>query len=87
VAVLGVSFDTPAENKSFAEKFQLPFPLLCDVQRLMGLAYQACASDKDAYPKRITYVIGPAGQIEQAIDTKDAAGQAAALLAGMKPKP
>jgi peroxiredoxin len=53
----------------------------------MGLAYNACASDKDAYPKRITYVIGPTGQIEQAIDTKDAAGQAAALLAGMNPKP
>lgn len=84
--MLGISFDTPAENKAFAEKFQLPFPLLCDVQRQMGLAYEACASNKDAYPKRITYVIDAAGRIEQAIDTKDPAGQAAALLAGMKPK-
>ncbi len=79
VPILGVSFDTQAENKAFAEKFSLPFPLLCDVERKMGLAYRACQSSKDAYPRRITYVIGTSGQIEQAIDTKDPAGQAAEL--------
>jgi len=39
------------------------------------------ADDADAkYAKRYTYVISPEGQIEQAIDTKDPAGQADALL-------
>ena len=46
----------------------------------MGLAYQACDSAKDKYAKRITYVIGADGRIEHAIDTKDPAGQAEALL-------
>ncbi len=46
----------------------------------MGLAYKACQSTKDAYPKRYTYVVGPTGLVEHAIDTKDAAGQAAELL-------
>jgi peroxiredoxin Q/BCP len=78
--VLGISFDTPAENKAFAEKFGYTFPLLCDTERKVGLAYQACEHPKDKYAKRFTYVIGPDGKIEQAIDTKDPAGQAAALL-------
>ena len=28
--IIGVSFDTPDENKKFAEKFHFDFPLLCD---------------------------------------------------------
>lgn len=44
------------------------------------MAYGAIASKADAYPARYTFVIGPDGKIEQAIDTKDPAGQAAALL-------
>ena len=78
--ILGISFDTPAENKAFAEKFQYPFRLLSDPERKVGLAYQACDGAKDRYAKRFTYVIGPDGTIEQAIDTKDPGGQAAALL-------
>ena len=46
----------------------------------MGLAYEAAESKDDRYAKRFTYVIGADGKIEQAIDTKDPAGQAAALL-------
>jgi len=78
--VLGISFDTPAENKAFAEKFSFPFRLLSDPARTAGMAYKACESAKDRYAKRFTYVIGPDGRIEQAIDTKDPGGQAAALL-------
>jgi len=80
--VLGISFDTPAENKAFAEKFAYDFPLLCDTERKVGLAYKAAEHAKDKYAKRYTYVIGADGKIEQAIDTKDPAGQAAELLHG-----
>jgi peroxiredoxin Q/BCP len=80
IEVLGVSFDTPAENAAFAEKHGLGFRLLCDVDRSMGLAYKACEKRDDAYPRRITYVIGPDARIEQAIQTADAGGQAAELL-------
>jgi peroxiredoxin Q/BCP len=78
--ILGISFDTPAENKAFAEKFGYTFRLLSDPDKKVGLAYQAAESKDDRYAKRFTYVIGPDGKIEQAIDTKDPAGQAAALL-------
>jgi peroxiredoxin Q/BCP len=83
VRVFGISFDNAAENRAFAEKFGYTFPLLCDVERKVGLAYGACKSEKDRYPARITYVVGPDGKIEQAIETKDPAGQAAALLAAI----
>jgi peroxiredoxin Q/BCP len=78
--VLGISFDTQAENKAFAEKFAYDFPLLCDTERKVGLAYGAAENAKDKYAKRFTYVIGADGKIVQAIDTKDPAGQAAELL-------
>lgn len=81
MAIYGVSFDTPAENAAFAEKFSFPYPLLSDETREMGLAYRVCDAKSDAYPRRYTYVIGPDGKIESSIDTKDPAGQAAAILA------
>ena len=46
----------------------------------MALAYGAADSVRDAYPRRYTFVIGPDGAIERAIDTKDPGGQAAQLL-------
>ena len=82
--MLGISFDKPAANKAFAEKFGYTFPLLCDVDRKIGLAYGACKTAKDRYASRLTFVISPDGKIEQAIDTKDPAGQAGALLGTFK---
>jgi thioredoxin-dependent peroxiredoxin len=83
VEILGVSFDSPADNKAFAEKFQFPFRLLCDTDRKVGMAYGVCAEPNAKSAKRYTFVIGPDGKVEQAIDTKDPAGQADALLASM----
>ena len=79
--MLGASFDTAPDNSAFASKFSFPFRLLCDTDKKLAIAYGAAASDKDGYPRRLTYVIGTNGAIEQAIDTKDPAGQAAAILA------
>jgi len=80
VQVLGVSFDTPAENAAFVKKFSFPFPLLCDVKREIGVAYGA-APDKNAkYAERISYVIGPDGKIEQAIGKVQAKSHPTELL-------
>ena len=54
------------ENAAFAKKFEYPFPLLCDVQRELGVAYGAADDPKAGYASRITYVIGPDGRIAQA---------------------
>lgn len=78
--VLGISFDTPAENKAFVEKFHFPFPILCDVDRSVGMAYGVAADAKAAYPKRATFVIGPDGKVEQAIEKVDVKTHPGSLL-------
>ena len=52
-----MSFDTVDENKAFAEKFSFPFPLLCDVDRALGIAYQACDSADAGHARRVSYLI------------------------------
>ena len=39
--IAGISFDAPADNKAFAEKFDFPFPLLSDVDREVASRYGA----------------------------------------------
>jgi peroxiredoxin Q/BCP len=67
-----VSFDSTDENKRFAQKFNFPFPLLCDTDRTIGLAYGAADSAKDEYARRIAYVIDENGKIAQAHAKVDA---------------
>lgn len=69
--VFGVSLDNEADNKAFAEKFDFPYPLLCDVGREISMAYQAIQSKDDGYANRITYVIDEQGRIAEAIDQVD----------------
>ena len=70
--IIGASFDTAAENKAFAEKFGFPYPLLCDTDRNLGLAYGAADSPTAEYAKRIAYVIGPDGKVKKAWPKVDA---------------
>ena len=83
--VFGVSFDGVEANRAFAEKHGFPYRLLSDPSRAMGLAYRACERADDAYARRITYVLDPAGRIEQALETRDPATQADSLLASLPP--
>ena len=64
--VLGISFDSVEENRAFAEKFDFPYKLLCDVDRAVGLAYGAADSADAEYAKRISYVIDEEGSIQLA---------------------
>ena len=75
-----MSFDTPAENAAFARKFSFPFPLLSDTRRELGLAYGACDDARAGSPNRITYVVDPAGRIQEAILKVDARAHPADLL-------
>jgi peroxiredoxin Q/BCP len=62
--IVGASFDSQAENKKFAEKFQFNFPLLCDTDRTIGTAYGANV-DPAKGAARVGVVIGPDGTIRQ----------------------
>ena len=69
--ILGVSLDNEADNKGFAQKFNFPYPLLCDVNHELALAYQAVKGLEDDYASRITYVIDEGGNILEAISEVD----------------
>ena len=69
--VLGISFDTVEENRAFAEKFDFPFRLLCDVERSVGMAYGAADAPDAGYAERISYVIGEDGRILHAYPKVD----------------
>lgn len=70
--ILGISFDDVDANARFADKFKFPFPLLCDTDRKIGIAYGAASSPKDEYARRIAYVIDEKGHVAQAHPKVDA---------------
>lgn len=81
MVILGASFDDQAANRAFAEKFGYPFPLLCDTDRRLGMAYGACDSPDAGYARRISYVIDESGVIRHVLPKVDPASHTAEVLA------
>jgi len=80
---LAVSTDAPADNLEFARKYRFNFPLLCDVDREVSLAYGACAFKQAYYANRVTYIIDEMGTISKVfgrVDPKTHAEEILALL-------
>ena len=77
--ILGVSFDSPADNKKFAEKFAFPFPLICDTDRTIGTAYGANV-DPQKGAQRVGVVINRDGTIKEWHERVDARAWPAALV-------
>ncbi len=70
--ILGASFDDEKANARFAAKYKFPFPLLCDTDRSIGMAYGAASGPKDEYAKRIAYLIDENGVVAEAHGKVDA---------------
>ncbi|MBI2376427.1 MAG: redoxin domain-containing protein [Deltaproteobacteria bacterium] len=78
--ILGISTDSVAKNKKFADKFAFPYKLLSDVDRKIGVAYGAIdPGETKKGARRITYVIEN-GKITAAYQVKDAGAHPKALL-------
>ncbi|MEZ5407148.1 MAG: redoxin domain-containing protein [Acidimicrobiales bacterium] len=83
--VFGASFDTPEENRAFAQDQEYPFPLL-SADRTVGQQWDVArpADDRFAdFPRRYSYLIDPAGIVRRAYDVTDVAGHADAVLADL----
>ena len=78
--ILGASFDSVEKNRKFAEKFGYTFPLLCDTDRRLGMAYGAADDPKAGSAKRISYLIGPDGRIKKAYPKVHAAAHPEEVL-------
>ena len=82
-AVVGVSGDSEKSHMKFAEKYELPFPLLADTEKKIMTDY-GTFGEKKMYGKtflgvnRTTFIISEDGVIEKIIrkvDTKEHTGQ------------
>lgn len=66
-----MSFDTKEENRAFAEKFSFNFPLLCDTDRKVGVAYGAADLNSATNARRIGVVVGPDGKVKEYLPKVD----------------
>jgi len=80
VVVIGISKDSTDSHKKFAEKYNLPFILLSDPERIAITAYGARGG---VATRRISYLIGPDGKVIKAYPKVDPAAHAGEILADL----
>jgi len=84
ITVFGVSLDDEASHQAFTAKFNLPFPLLADVDGAIAKAYDVLGERNGmTYAQRVTYVIGADGKITQVYTTVNTETHATDILAAM----
>ncbi len=81
IVVLGVSKDDEASHQKFTQKFNLPFPLLADVDGSIIKAYDVEGSS--GYAQRVTYVLDENGKITHVDSSVKTDSHAHDILAAM----
>jgi thioredoxin-dependent peroxiredoxin len=87
--VLGVSPDTPKDQKKFEEKFNLPFTLVADADKTICNAY-GVMQEKNMYGKKVmgvartTFIIGLDGKIKHIFHKVKPEGHAEEVLEYLK---
>jgi len=86
--VVGISRDSPASQKKFKEKYDLPFPLLSDqgteVQKAWGVW-----KEKNMYGKKVmgtertTVIVGADGKVEKVFPKVKVDGHVENVLEGL----
>ena len=85
--MIGASFDTVEDNRTFAEKHGFPFRLLADPDRAVGAAYETARHPTEhspEYAKRRTFLIDPDGVIRKVYRVRDIAGHPEELLTDLR---
>ena len=89
--MLGISPDSPKAQKSFKEKYDLPFTLLSDPEKNVAQAFDVL-KEKNMYGKkmmgieRTTFLIDPEGRVSHVFPKVKAEGHAEEVLAELKKK-
>ena len=84
-----MSADSPSAQEKFKTKYNLPFRLLCDVDRKVATAY-AVLKEKNLYGKtvlgieRTTFLIDAAGRIQKIFPKVQVEGHVEEVLAALK---
>ena len=83
--MLGISKDSPAAQKKWKEKYDLPFPLLSDEDTEVMKAWGVW-KEKNMYGKKVmgtvrtTVIVGPDGKVEQVFEKVKVAGHVGSVL-------
>jgi peroxiredoxin Q/BCP len=80
--IVGVSTQDNSSHQAFADKYQLPFPLLPDTDRKIAAAYGVDTSR--GYARRVTFVIGPDGKIARTFPAVQVEGHDDEVLAAVR---
>lgn len=84
ITVFGVSLDDEAAHQAFTSKFNLPFPLLSDVDGTIAKAYDVLGDyNGTPYAQRVTYIIGEDGKISQVYTTINTETHATDILSAI----
>lgn len=71
------------QNAAFGRKNNFNFPLLCDTERSLGIAYGACSEAKARYAQRISILIDEEGRIARIYDSVNPRDHASRVLADL----
>ena len=87
--MLGISADTPAAQKKFKEKYELPYHLLADADKKVAAAF-GVIKEKNMYGKKVkgiartTFLIDREGRIAKVFENVKPDGHAEEVLAAFK---
>ncbi|RZO36535.1 MAG: redoxin domain-containing protein [Rhodospirillaceae bacterium] len=84
-SIVGISYDGPADNGAFRDKFSFPYDLLSDEEGAVSIAFGVSEPDSTRSPRK-SVLIGPDGKVAVAYDEvtpADHPGQVIADLDGM----
>jgi len=85
LTVLGISADTPAAQKKFKEKYELPYTLLADANKEVAKKF-GVLKEKNMYGRKVmgiartTFLIGPDGKIVHIFENVKPDGHAEQVL-------
>jgi len=86
--VVGISRDSPASQKKFKEKYDLPFPLLSDEDTQVQKAWGVW-KEKNMYGKKVmgtertTVIVGADGKVEKVFPKVKVDGHVENVLEGL----
>jgi len=84
-SILGISIDAIKDQKKFAEKYSLPFPLLADIDGKTAEAYGVLNNlGVMKLAKRQSFLIAPDGTIAKHYDKVDPTAHSKEVLADLK---
>jgi peroxiredoxin Q/BCP len=89
LVVLGISADSPAAQKKFKEKYDLPYTLLADSEKKVANQY-GVLKEKNMYGRKVkgiertTFLIAPDGRIARVFSRVKPEGHAEEVLAAVQ---